>query len=154
MINMGELVLKGSRSQLQAATDLESFAISVTAEPHYLVTTPSAFVVLENEPARDRTIVRYPVLEGVYYFQRGSLDNVKEAKGVVRTEVQQAFSAFRLAQRAGAKEAAAREFKEAERSLDELFGLVKRGIDWSEIVAQARETIRLAVIAQRLAETP
>src|SRR5207249_7056046 len=86
---------------LAASTDATSFAVLVTAEPHFLVSAPSAFVVLENRPARQAPGIRYQLLEGVYNFERSSLDDVKPAKGRVHTEVKQAFTAVRLAQRAG-----------------------------------------------------
>src|SRR5881296_3883695 len=48
--NLGELQLEGERTRLHAGTNAETFALLVTAEPHYLVTMPSAFVVLTNQP--------------------------------------------------------------------------------------------------------
>src|SRR5881396_1987313 len=48
--NLGELELEGDRSSLHAGTGAQTFALLVTAEPHYLVTTPSAFTVLMNKP--------------------------------------------------------------------------------------------------------
>ena len=48
-VNLGE-VLVGSnhRSKLRTTTDLQSFALIVTAEPYYAVRQPSNVVVLEN----------------------------------------------------------------------------------------------------------
>src|SRR6266436_5666940 len=50
--NHGELQLEGNQSRLHASTEATTFALLVTAEPHYLVAAPSAFVILENEPAQ------------------------------------------------------------------------------------------------------
>src|SRR5437868_5119188 len=47
--NLGEIPLDGSRGVLRASTSATVFAVLVTAEPHYLVSAPSAFVVLENK---------------------------------------------------------------------------------------------------------
>lgn len=152
IINLGEFMLEGTRSRLQATTNLSTFAIFVTAEPHYLVTAPSAFVVLENEPDKQGSIVRFPVRQGIYNFERGSLEDVKEAKGKVHTEVKQAFTAVRLAKRAGARVLAKEELSQAERALDETLRLFHQRVDQLEIAAQARETVRLAVAAQNLAE--
>src|SRR5437016_5012346 len=44
--NAGEFQIDGDRSSLHTATEASAFALLVTAEPHYLVTTPSPFVVL------------------------------------------------------------------------------------------------------------
>ena len=152
MQNLGEFILEGDRSRLHASTDLHTFGIVVTAEPHYVVTLPSAFVVFEITPDRPVATIRYPVFEGLYNFERSRLSNVKEAKGRVLTEVKQAFTAFQLAQRAGAEELAGRELMEAERSLDQIAALLHAGITRNEIAALARETVRLAVAAQRLAQ--
>jgi hypothetical protein len=150
--NLGELQLDGERAALAASTDATSFAVLVTAEPHFLVSAPSAFVVLENRPARQAPGIRYQLLEGVYNFERSSLDDVKPAKGRVHTEVKQAFTAVRLAQRAGAARLAPEELNEAQRALDETFDLWRRRVDRMEIATQAHETVRLALTAQRLAE--
>jgi hypothetical protein len=154
--NLGEINLDGDRGRIRASTTATSFAVVVTAEPHYLVRTPSVFVVLENKKPDSRAAgVRYRVLEGVYNFERSSLDDAKNAKGKVHSEMKQAFTAIRLAQRAGAPSLAAPEFAKAQRALDEAVNLWRQRTDRTDrtqIAAQARETVRLAVAAQRLAE--
>jgi hypothetical protein len=148
--NLGEIDLDGGHGKLRASTGARSFALLITAEPHYLVSTPSAFVVLENKRTGHPSI-QYRVLEGVYNFNRASLDNEKEAKGAVHSEVRQAVTAFRLAQRAGAEDWALTEYRRAERALNQTLVLWHERVDRNEIAAQARETVRLAVAAERLA---
>jgi hypothetical protein len=150
--NLGEIALVGSRGKLHASTAATTFAVLVTAEPHYLVSVPSAFVVLENKPNRRGHDIQYPVLEGLYNFERNNLDDLKEAKGKVHTEVRQAFTAVRLAQRAGATGSANDELAEAQHALDRTLKLWRQRADNNEIAAQARETVRLAVAAQTLAQ--
>ena len=54
-VNLGEvLVGDNDRSKLEVTTDLQSFALIVTAEPYYAVRQPSNVVVLENV-VRDNT---------------------------------------------------------------------------------------------------
>src|SRR5688572_18208416 len=48
--NLGEFRLNGDESRLSATTDLKEFAMMVTAEPHFLVSAPSRFVVMEDTP--------------------------------------------------------------------------------------------------------
>ena len=51
--NLGEIKRGGSflvNSKLDATTPLQTFAMIVTAEPHFLVRGPSRMVVLENLP--------------------------------------------------------------------------------------------------------
>jgi hypothetical protein len=153
MVNLGELVLEGTRSSLHSTTNLAAFGILITAEPHYLVSAPSAFVVLENRPpGKSSSRIQYPVLEGVYNFERATLNNVNQAKGKVHTEVKQAFTALRLAQREAAAVLANDELLLARRALDKTLQLLQQGTERSEIEAQARETIRLAVAAQHIAQ--
>jgi hypothetical protein len=149
--NLAELVLDGSHSKASGSTSASTFALLITAEPHFLVNTPSSFVVLENEPQSPELTLQYRVLEGLYNFERSTLEDTKEAKGHVHTEVRQAFTAVRLAQRAGASRLAPREFIEAQQALTELTNLWHQQREWSEVRLQARKTVRLAVAAQQLA---
>jgi hypothetical protein len=49
-VNVGEVLVGGNhRSKLEVTTDLQAFALIVTAEPYYAVRRPSNVVVLENE---------------------------------------------------------------------------------------------------------
>src|SRR5436853_2948233 len=56
--NAGEFQLDGNRSSLRASTEAGTFALLVTAEPHYLVASPSPFLVLENPSQPGARIVR------------------------------------------------------------------------------------------------
>ena len=48
-VNLGEVLVGGNRrSKLDVTTDLQAFALIVTAEPYYAVRQPSNVVVLEN----------------------------------------------------------------------------------------------------------
>src|SRR5579872_4177402 len=48
-VNLGEVLVSGNhRSKLNVTTDLQAFALIVTAEPYYAVHQPSNVVVLEN----------------------------------------------------------------------------------------------------------
>jgi hypothetical protein len=46
--NLGEVLLNGTRSKLDVTTELQVFALVVTAEPYYAVTQPSDSIVMEN----------------------------------------------------------------------------------------------------------
>jgi hypothetical protein len=149
--NLGEIVLDGRRGRLRVSTGAKSFALLITAEPHYLVSSPSAFIILENKRTEHLPTIQYRVLEGVYNFKRATLGNEKEAKGAVHSEVRQAFTAVRLAQRAGAPDWALTEYRRAERALNQTLVLWREHVNRDEIAVHARETVRLAVAAQRLA---
>ena len=49
-VNLGEVLIGGNdRSKLDVTTDLQAFAMIVTAEPYYAVRRPSNVVVMEND---------------------------------------------------------------------------------------------------------
>lgn len=51
--NLGELVLRGDRSSLRVTTELQAFALIVTAEPYFAITQPTDVVILENAVRAD-----------------------------------------------------------------------------------------------------
>src|SRR5205807_9810940 len=53
--NIGEVLLNGSNSKLDATSELQSFGLIVTAEPYFAVTQPSDVVVMENFVRKDTT---------------------------------------------------------------------------------------------------
>src|SRR5215472_4941004 len=65
--NLGEFRLTGGTGRLNAATPYQTFAMIVTAEPHFMVELPSKKVVLENLAPISRTCRsnprRYTLLE-------------------------------------------------------------------------------------------
>src|SRR5437762_8663233 len=46
--NLGEIVVDGTHAKQHASTPAGTFTVMITAEPHFLVTAPSAFLVLAN----------------------------------------------------------------------------------------------------------
>jgi hypothetical protein len=149
--NLGEIELNGTQARVQASTGFDTFAILITAEPHFLVEKPSPFVVLLTTPEKGGAVVSYRVQKGAYNFERSNLEDVKFAKGPVLTSVKQAHTAVRLAKRAGALELAKPELMEAEHALAMTFDRMHQRANWEEIDALARHTVRLAVAAQTLA---
>ena len=149
--NRGELMLDSGRGVIRSETSAAMFAVFISAEPHFLVAAPSAFVVLESVGTASEDL-QQPLIEGVYNFDRSRLDRVKSAKGKIHTEVKQAFTAVRLARRAHADTLAAEEFLQAKHGLEQTISVWHERRDRAEIAAKARETIRLAVAAQQLAQ--
>src|SRR5436190_9413736 len=46
--NLGEILLNGTKSKLDVTTELQVFALVVTAEPYFAVSQPSDLIVMEN----------------------------------------------------------------------------------------------------------
>src|SRR5438132_10203748 len=108
--NGGEVTLNGDRARMEAAAGAGPVSIFITAEPHYAVDLPSRFVVLK-ELHRSSDLGN-----GVTYdYERDTLAGAKDASGSVHTEVNQAYTAVRLAERSGADTYAPEELLEARR---------------------------------------
>jgi outer membrane protein OmpA-like peptidoglycan-associated protein len=54
-VNLGEVMPNGSKADMKVTTNLQQFALIVTAEPYFAVTTPSDLVVLQNTVTKDKT---------------------------------------------------------------------------------------------------
>jgi outer membrane protein OmpA-like peptidoglycan-associated protein len=54
-VNLGEIMPGGSKAEINVTTNLQQFALIVTAEPYFAVTTPSDLVVLQNTVNKDKT---------------------------------------------------------------------------------------------------
>lgn len=54
-VNLGEIIPGGSKADIKVTTNLQQFALIVTAEPYFAVTTPSDLVVLQNTVTKDQT---------------------------------------------------------------------------------------------------
>ena len=87
--NLGELITNsGDNAKIDTATELQTFALIVTAEPYYAVTQPSDVVVMENiiRPdtiGRVETVdAKYELLKrGEYTYDREAVNNREEAPG-------------------------------------------------------------------------
>ncbi len=56
-MNLGEVLPTGSKdkNELTVTTNLQAFALIVTAEPYFAVTMPSDLLVMQNQVLEDRT---------------------------------------------------------------------------------------------------
>ena len=54
-VNLGEVMPNGSKAEMKVTTNLQQFALIMTAEPYFAVTTPSDLVVLQNTVNKDKT---------------------------------------------------------------------------------------------------
>jgi hypothetical protein len=109
-VNLGEvLVGDNSRSKLTATTDLQSFALIVTAEPYYAVRQPSNVVVLENIVRADtkgttETVnAKYELMERGGYLPTGYKFDPVVLSASLPLEFYEARNALRIAQSEGAE---------------------------------------------------
>lgn len=158
--NVGEFILRGNRSKLNVSTPQQTFGLFITAEPHFLVRTPSRFVVLENtRPANNLTsqilktsTIKYRGYDGTYTFRRETLAGEPEEKGETRSDVRQAIVAVKLAERAGAKQYAGDELAKARVALEKTLEASEANVDPKQLMVFGHETVRLAVDAETKAQ--
>jgi hypothetical protein len=109
--NVGELILDGDKSKLDATTPLQTFGLIVTAEPYYAVVQPSNAVILQNV-GTDRTQGTIEQATANYHaFERGgyNYDGTKIKERYLRPasevplEVQEVWNAVAIATAEGAQ---------------------------------------------------
>lgn len=155
--NLGEFRLSGSRSKLRATTNHETFALLVTAEPHYAVTKPSKLVVLENVPPKDPAVVVqttdvfFTGDSGKYYTSGDLSDVVQKDWDKQPLELLGARRAVEVARLANAERFAKNAFNEAIDSFSKAEA-AWQVLDRENTALYGREAIRHAVLAKELAE--
>jgi outer membrane protein OmpA-like peptidoglycan-associated protein len=160
--NMGEIKRGGSfivSSKLDVTTPLQTFALIVTAEPHFMVRGPSRMVVLENLPPQkpgdaDIATVNVQYLGNTSdYFNDARVPDVPDSD-YLKTPVSLlgARQAVNLARYAGATRDAADELKEAQDALAQAENAWRLRQPEADIDAAARRAISLGVRAEEVAE--
>ncbi|MET0622817.1 MAG: OmpA family protein [Pyrinomonadaceae bacterium] len=160
--NLGELKRSGSQfidTKVDVTTPLETFALIVTAEPHYLVRSPSRMVVLENLPPRDPGDARVATVPVQYignvsdYFRDSRIPDLAD-RDYIRTPVSLlgARQAVSLARYGGAERDASAELQEARSMLEQAENAWRLGQSEAEVDSLARRAISLGVKAEETAE--
>src|SRR6202451_302164 len=119
-VNLGEILIGGNdRSKLTATTDLQAFALIVTAEPYYAVRQPSNVVVLENVVRSDTrgtseaVNAKYELMERGGYLPTGYKFDPIVLDAKLPLEFFEARNALRIAQSEGAEQYAAGSYQHA-----------------------------------------
>src|SRR5262245_13986712 len=154
--NLGELQVNGDDGHLEVTTELQSFALVVTAEPYFAVSQPSDAVVMENvvrETVFDRTKGRVETMEAKYeLLKRGSylmnhepsVLRVKPLDPGAPLDLAEARNAVELARIAGADRFAADTFVKANRLLAEAETARERGKRGDQVQQPARQAAQTA----------
>src|SRR5579872_502178 len=125
-VNIGE-VLVGSnhRSKLDVTTDLQAFALIVTAEPYYAVRRPSNVVVMENVIRQDTrgtseaVDAKYELIDRGGYIPTGYNFDPVVLNAKLPLEFFEARNAVRIAKSAGAERYASSSYENAMRQMNE-----------------------------------
>jgi outer membrane protein OmpA-like peptidoglycan-associated protein len=160
--NLGEIKRRGFfefDSKISVTTPLQTFALIITAEPHFLVRSPSQEIMLENlspYTASGRKITTTP---SVQYFGNSS-DYFRDARtpeiaeldySKLPSAILQAKQAVALARFAGAERDAPEEFREAQTLLQNAEGAWNAQRDEETIDIAARRAISASVKAESTA---
>jgi outer membrane protein OmpA-like peptidoglycan-associated protein len=161
--NLGEIKRSGSfivNSKLDVTTPLQTFALIVTAEPHFLVRGPSRAVVLENLPPNNPGEASVSTVNVQYlgntsdYLNSSRVPEIADADYVrTPTSLLGARQAVNLARFAGAERDAPTELKEATDQMEIAESAWRLKQPDEEVDAAARRATSLAMRAEEVAES-
>ncbi|HZQ25756.1 MAG TPA: OmpA family protein [Terriglobales bacterium] len=158
-VNLGEvLVGDNHRSKLDVTTDLQAFALIVTAEPYYAVRQPSNVVVIENVVREDtkgttETVnAKYELMERGGYIPTGYKFDPVVLNAKLPLEFFEARNALRIAQSEGAEQYAGDSYKHAVQLMDKADAdATSKHIDKKSLIATSREAVQTAEDARAIA---
>src|SRR5580692_3385502 len=150
--NVGEVILNGDKTKLDATTELQSFGLIVTAEPYFAVTQPSDVVVMENFVRNDTTgtieevDAKYELLQRGQYVLNVKPGEIKplELNSKVPLELYEARNAVQIARWTGADKYAADTFLKAKQGLENAEGYLQGKAGKKPIGTVARESVQMA----------
>jgi outer membrane protein OmpA-like peptidoglycan-associated protein len=160
--NLGEIKRRGFfefDSKISVTTPLQTFALIITAEPHFLVRRPSQAIMLENLSPYSKSGATIATTRAVQYFGNSS-DFFRDARTPEIAEVDysktpstilQAKQALALARYAGAERDASEELSQAETLMQNAENAWKAGRPEEQIDITARQAISAAVKAESTA---
>ena len=158
-VNLGEvLVGDNHRSKLRVTSDLQAFALIVTAEPYYAVRQPSNLVVLENV-VRDSTKgtteavnAKYELMERGGYIPTGYKFDPVVLNARLPLEFFEARNALRIAQSEGAEQYASDSYQHAVQLMNNADEYAtSKHIDTKPLIAVSRDAVQTAEDAREIA---
>ncbi len=158
-VNIGEVLVGGNhRSKLDVTTDLQAFALIVTAEPYYAVRRPSNVVVLENAirsdtvGATEAVDAKYELIDRGGYIPTGYKFDPVVLNAKLPLEFFEARNAVRIAQSAGAERYAAASYQKAVGQMNEADAVAtSKHENKKSLAALSREVVQTAEDAREIA---
>jgi outer membrane protein OmpA-like peptidoglycan-associated protein len=147
-VNLGEVQIKNGNARVKAITDMQTFALVVTAEPYFAVSQPGDEVVLENAGGAggEEITATYSLLaRGVYSSSNTKIDNA--IFGIDRrtpTELFEARNAVRIANNANAEKYAADVMAKANEQLQAAEDSYRQKRDTKIVISLARDAVQTA----------
>ena len=158
-VNLGEVLVGGNdRSKTHAATDLQAFALIVTAEPYYAVREPSNVVVLENfiredtKGTSEAVNAKYELTERGGYLPTGYKFDPVVLNAKLPLEFFEARNAMRIAKSEEAEQFAPDSYQRAVQLMNNADGLAtSKHLDSKALIAVSREAVQTAEDAREIA---
>ena len=158
-VNLGEVLLGGNhRSKLNVTTDLQAFALIVTAEPYYAVRQPSNAVILENvvrvetKGTTEAVNAKYELMERGGYIPTGYKFDPVVLNAKLPLEFFEARNALRIAQSEGAEQYAPDSYQHAVRLMDKADNYaINKHRERKPFIAISREAVQTAEDAREIA---
>ncbi len=158
-VNLGEVLLGDNhRSKLNVTTDLQAFALIVTAEPYYAVRQPSNVVILENvvreetKGTTEAVNAKYELMERGGYIPTGYKFDPVILNAKLPLEFFEARNAVRIAQSEGAEQYASDSYQHAVQLMNQADSdATSKHIDRKPLIAISREAVQTAEDARAIA---
>jgi len=158
-VNIGEVLVGGNhRSKLAVTTDLQAFAMIVTAEPYYAVRRPSNVVILENAVrsdtvgATEAVDAKYELIDRGGYIPTGYKFDPVVLDAKLPLEFYEARNAIRIAKSDGAERYAAESYQKAVHQMDEADAVATRKHENKKsLISLSREVVQTSEDAREIA---
>jgi outer membrane protein OmpA-like peptidoglycan-associated protein len=158
-VNLGEILVGDNhRSKVDVTTDLQAFALLVTAEPYFAVRQPSNVVVLENviradvKGTTEAVNAKYELLERGGYIPTGYKFDPVVLNANLPLEFFEARNALRIAQSEGAEQYASDTYQHAVQLMNNTDEYAtSKNVQKKPLIAVAREAVQTAEDARAIA---
>ncbi|MEK6303376.1 MAG: OmpA family protein [Acidobacteriota bacterium] len=156
--HLGEFRLQGSSARLKAATPLQTFAMIITAEPHFQVKLPSPKVILENlAPNTDKVSIQASNIyftgdSGKYYTDTTQPQIAERDYNKIPMELLQARRALQIAKLADGERYDPDDYAQAANLLSQAEAAYRRSENVHEVGRISRDSIALSARARDLSE--
>jgi outer membrane protein OmpA-like peptidoglycan-associated protein len=151
-VNLGEVMPGGGKAEMNVTTNLQQFALIVTAEPYFAVTTPSDLVVMQNTVAKDKTTgiidtvnVHFNLLpRGAYVQTAGQHANLNPVRPSDKSPLQlyEAINAVQIAEAAGAAQYAPDILAKAKQELENAQAMDGKKSQRKQMITYARGAVQ------------
>jgi outer membrane protein OmpA-like peptidoglycan-associated protein len=151
-VNLGKIIPNGSKAQMNVTTNLQQFALIVTADPYFAVTTPSDLVVMQNTVSKNNTTgiidtvnVHYNLLpRGAYVQTAGQHAVLNPVKPSDKSPLQlyEAINAVQIAEAVGAAQYAPDILAKAKQELENAQALDSKKSQRKQMITYARGAVQ------------